>query len=135
MPRKVPLTCKTRRTHRERRKSPPRRLVPALFQNIQPKLCQKRFVPSSVHRFTKTILKSYYLDFLKHYPVLEIITQMKRGRRVKESAEEMIRRLKNCEVQDFSDADRTAIHKAVGPWLMANAAEKYFFFLSHCVFL
>jgi len=49
---------------------------------------------------------------------------MSQGRRLKQSAEERIRSLQGRDANDFSDEDRTFIHKAVGPWLMANA-EKY----------
>ena len=55
------------------------------------------------------------------YPVLEIIHQMSQGRRSKQTAEERIRSLQGRQANDFSDEDGTHVHKAVGPWIMANA--------------
>ena len=61
------------------------------------------------------------------YPVLDILRQMKQGKRVKLTATEVIQKLLALDMDEWTIDDRKQIHKAVGPWLMGQA--KYDLFL------
>lgn len=66
-------------------------------------------------------LPGYFPKKQDLYPVLDIIREMKKGRRCKETAEETISKLRALAHNQFDVNIRKKIHKAVGPWLMSKS--------------